>query len=75
MVDESRRVIVQGVYELFEKERSTEWHDHPRINRLVFIGIIPLFFLHRLCNSLSICDAGYNLDREILLQSFKKFCL
>jgi G3E family GTPase len=55
VVDESRRVIVQGVYELFEKERSTEWHDRPRINRLVFIG--------------------YNLDGEILLQSFKKFCL
>ncbi|CAI8023895.1 COBW domain-containing protein 3, partial [Geodia barretti] len=55
VVGESRRVIVQGVYELFEKERSTEWHDQPRLNRLVFIG--------------------YNLDREILLQSFKKFCL
>ena len=39
MVGESRRVIVQGVYELFEKERSTEWLDQPRINRMVFIGI------------------------------------
>jgi G3E family GTPase len=31
-------VIVQGVYELFEKEPSTEWADEQRINRLVFIG-------------------------------------
>ena len=38
LVSETRRVIVQGVYELFEKERSTEWGEEPRINRLVFIG-------------------------------------
>ena len=75
VVGESRRVIVQGVYELFEKERSTEWHDQPRLNRLVFIGTIYTAVIHRLCNSLLICDAGYNLDRDILLQSFKKFCL
>lgn len=36
---ETRRVIVQGVYELFERERSTEWEDQIRLNRLVFIGI------------------------------------
>ena len=39
LVDETRRVIVQGVYELFEKERSTEWGDSTRLNRLVFIGM------------------------------------
>ena len=38
LVSETRRVIVQGVYELFEKERSTEWGEEARINRLVFIG-------------------------------------
>ena len=38
LVGETRRVIVQGVYELFEKEPSTEWADEQRINRLVFIG-------------------------------------
>ena len=38
LVGETRRVIVQGVYELFEKEPSTEWADEERINRLVFIG-------------------------------------
>ena len=31
-------MIVQGVYELFEKECSTEWEDERRLNRLVFIG-------------------------------------
>lgn len=31
---------MQGVYELFEKERSTEWGDDKRLNRLVFIGIL-----------------------------------
>lgn len=31
-------MIVQGVYELFEKEPSTEWDTEERINRLVFIG-------------------------------------
>ena len=38
LVGETKRVIVQGVYELFEKEPSTEWGDEQRINRLVFIG-------------------------------------
>ena len=40
MVTEDRRVIVQGVYELFEKETSTEWAGEPRVNRLVFIGTV-----------------------------------
>lgn len=31
-------MIVQGVYELFEKERSTKWEAEERLNRLVFIG-------------------------------------
>ena len=31
-------MIVQGVYELFDKEQSTDWGDDERINRLVFIG-------------------------------------
>ena len=47
VVGETRRVIVQGVYELFEKERSTDWEDQPRINRLVFIGIIKLIVVYR----------------------------
>ena len=38
LVGETRKVIVQGVYELFDKEPSTEWADEQRINRLVFIG-------------------------------------
>ncbi len=38
LVSETRRVIVQGVYELFEKERSSEWNDDERLTRLVFIG-------------------------------------
>ena len=38
LVGETRRVIIQGVYELFEKEPSTEWENEERINRLVFIG-------------------------------------
>ena len=38
LTNESRRVIVQGVYELFEKEPTTEWRDEERINRFVFIG-------------------------------------
>ena len=74
MVGESRRVIVQGVYKLFEKERSTEWQDQPRINRLVFIGTHN--YIDGLCNSLLIhFDAGYNLDWKILQQSFEKLCL
>ena len=48
LVGDTRRVIVQGVYELFEKERSTEWQQEPRINRLVFIGITNI--LHTLLN-------------------------
>ena len=39
-MSETRRVIVQGVYELFEKERSTEWQQQTRLNRMVFIGIV-----------------------------------
>ncbi len=31
-------MIVQGVYELYEKMASTEWGDEERLNRLVFIG-------------------------------------
>ena len=31
-------MIVQGVYELFEKECSTKWEDKERLSRLVFIG-------------------------------------
>ena len=39
MVDSSRRMLLQGVYELYETEPTTEWRqDEPRINRLVFIG-------------------------------------
>ena len=39
MVHSSRRVLIQGVYELYETEPTTEWaQDEPRINRLVFIG-------------------------------------
>jgi len=38
----SRRVIVQGVYELYEKMTTTEWGDEARINRLVFIGEFSL---------------------------------
>ncbi len=38
IIGETRRVIVQGVYELFEKEPSTEWESEDRVNRLVFIG-------------------------------------
>jgi G3E family GTPase len=55
VVGETRQVIVQGVYELFEKERSTEWQQGAKLTRMVFIG--------------------YHLDRDILLQSFKKVCL
>ncbi|XP_064386775.1 zinc-regulated GTPase metalloprotein activator 1-like [Halichondria panicea] len=55
VVGETRRVIVQGVYELFEKEPSTEWGSERRINRLVFIG--------------------YNLDKDILMDSFRTACL
>ena len=40
MYSSSRRVIVQGVYELYEKMTSTEWGDDTRLNRLVFIGEI-----------------------------------
>ena len=38
LVSESRRVIVQGVYELYEKEHTTEWKGDKRLCRLVFIG-------------------------------------
>ena len=38
LLSNSRRVIVQGVYELYEKVASTEWMDDTRLNRLVFIG-------------------------------------
>lgn len=55
LLGETRRVIIQGVYELFEKERSTEWDDTPRLNRLIFIG--------------------YNLDKDLLLDSFKTYCV
>ena len=34
----TRRMIVQGVYELFDKEYSTDWGSEARVNRLVFIG-------------------------------------
>ena len=37
-------MIVQGVYELFEKERSTEWGNDARLSRLVFIGTSHMFF-------------------------------
>ena len=70
VVGETRQVIVQGVYELFEKERSTEWLDQTRLNRMVFIG--TYIQIHTLILTFT---AGYNLDRDILLQSFKKFCL
>ena len=31
-------MIVQGVYELFDKEYSTDWGSEARVNRMVFIG-------------------------------------
>ena len=46
VVGETRRVIVQGVYELFEKEPSTEWGSEGRVNRLVFIGEWHLLLIH-----------------------------
>ena len=47
LVSETRRVIVQGVYELFEKERSTEWGEEARINRLVFIGTNIIIIIYK----------------------------
>ena len=55
---------MQGVYELYEKERSTEWEGEQRLSRLVFIGkpyvqtwSIPkpvvFHFGARLCTTLS----------------------
>ena len=58
LVSETRRVIVQGVYELFEKERSTEWGEEARINRLVFIGtsiIIIIIMYNYVCT----CSKNY----------------
>ena len=35
----TKRVILQGVYELYDKMETTEWEDREeRINRLVIIG-------------------------------------
>ena len=35
----TKRVILQGVYELYDKQETTEWEDREeRINRLVIIG-------------------------------------
>jgi hypothetical protein len=76
VVGENRRVVVQGVYELFEKERSTEWQDQPRLNRMVFIGIYFIHTVNAISISIVMCFfAGYNLDRDILLQSFMRFCI
>ena len=37
----TRRVILQGVYELFDKQETTEWcNKEERVNRFVFIGKI-----------------------------------
>ena len=40
LVTSTKKVILQGVNELYEMEPSTSWGDEPRINRLVFIGIL-----------------------------------
>lgn len=40
VTNDTRRVIVQGVYELFEKEHSTAWGNEARVNRMVFIGTL-----------------------------------
>ena len=77
MVGETRQVIVQGVYELFEKERSTEWQQGAKLTRMVFIGTYTSCVHHLMAVQIggAFLLAGYHLDRDILLQSFKKVCL
>ena len=79
MVHSSRRVLIQGVYELYETEPTTEWaQDEPRINRLVFIGkythkhqyrhvlqAFPIYLLR----------AGYNLNKKELQRTFESVIL
>ena len=78
-----KRYILQGVYELYEKQETTLWEEGERINRLVFIGIDSgwgcvvdwwVWLLYLLCCLLCVI-VGYNLDKEVLLSSFKHFCL
>lgn len=52
IIGKTKRVIVQGVYELFEKEPSTEWGDEERVNRLVFIGNFFLLVLKLMSSDL-----------------------
>ena len=70
---------MQGVYELFEKEPSTEWGNGERINRLVFIGEFVSATEIVIQNNMTMClpflIAGYSLDRDVLLDSFKRTCL
>ena len=40
MVGQDRRVVVQAVHELYDKQQTTPWGNDDRINRMVFIGIL-----------------------------------
>lgn len=41
VVNTTRRVILQGVYELYETEPTTEWGEETRTSRVVLIGKAP----------------------------------
>ena len=51
MAGEHRRILVQAVHELFDRQPTTPWgSEEQRVNRLVFIGGTS-FFINRIKES------------------------